>query len=81
MKRFQDGIVVVELREGSVQLGQEEVVHTGMAHIVANRRYQQGKGIKGREQRGNWGRRNRGRGDASIWRESADMEKHAEHGL
>lgn len=81
MKRFQNGIVVVKLREGSVQFDQKDVVHTGMAHVVANRRYQQGKAIKGSEQRGNGGCRDGGGGDAFIRRQSANMEQHAKHGL
>lgn len=49
MERLEDGPIVVQLREGSVERHEEGIVDTRVADIVAKRRDQESKCVKGLE--------------------------------
>lgn len=46
VERFQDRTIVVELSKRCIQSDQESVVHTRVAHIMANGRDEEGQCIK-----------------------------------
>lgn len=79
MKRLQNGVVVVELRQRGIQFDEEKVVNARVSDVMANCGDEQGEGIKGREERSNGGFRGAALYDRSMWRQRANMEKEAKN--
>jgi hypothetical protein len=83
VKRFEDGTVVVQLGERSIERDEEGVVDAGVADIVANGRHQQGEAIKGFQKVRDW--RSRGglgvRTVAGIRRQGAHLYEEVKQGL
>lgn len=82
MESFQDGPVIVELSQGSIQGDKEGIVDTRMSNIVTESSHQEGKGVEGAEHSCN--------GVAwfcvgftfdLVWREKSNLKEKVEDGL
>ena len=80
MEGFQDGVVIVKLRQRGIELDQEHVVDARMANIVADGRYEKREGIEGSEDgsNGRLGCRSIG---VFVWRQSTDVKQKAKDRL